>query len=178
MLTINDLPIDIKKTIWNMVITNYRLEHKKLFGSDLNRVPMLFANMIFEKKMNNCLNTEWDFIQYRTIRDYIQMLADTRKIKVLFATYCHDIYYCLCTNFQYRYSNENILVSSVWENDLYAPNQQLSLYGDDSDQIPRQEIPPIDPNKEQVHIWIDCRLCGYYKFAINIDRDLIHYFDD
>jgi len=173
-----ELPIDLQDEIWKRVLTDFRKEHMKANRRIFYNIPYEVKAQQFYHNMDKCLNIgDADYIQYRAIRDFLQELADKRKIVTVFTgTLCHEVHLSVGTSFiigQPLTEQPGLLVSCIYQCDIDEP-----LYGDDYEYVPRSEIPPNEPDKELVFIWVQCGNNELvHKFAINIDRDLIIYND-
>ena len=171
----NDLPLDLQEDIWKRVIDDFRADHINQHKRDLNRAPYDVAANQFYRGMDECLYTgDADYIQYRAIRDYLQDLADRRKLAFVLTDEnlaSHEILYSVGSSFiegEDVYEQPKLLVSNVTEGDIEEP-----IWGDDDEYVPHSEIPPQQFDKYMVFLWVQCGMEQVLKFAINIDPDLV-----
>lgn len=167
-----ELPDDLQDNIWGRVMNDFNRDHKKKYGYYFRNLPNIASQNRYLYYLDKC------YIQptinyYRNIRDYLQSLADQRKIALIFSHQYQEIWLSSGMSFSnHFFQDPRINISCVWDGDIDDP-----LYGDEDEYVPRWEVPPNQPEKELVFIWLHIQIGNYMeyaKFALNIDYDLIH----
>ena len=184
-----ELPIDFQEHIWRDVIDSYRQEHILQFGEVMRFVPNHATMDQYDSTIYNLFYREAvDYVQYRNIRDYLQSLADTRKLVIYYGEDYHEVCISAGYNFDTNHHEAHIedrpqcCISRVFAQQIMNPLYDDSAINTINDEfIPRSEIPPNLPGKELVSFWfaVDFQenkgFRNVFKFPINIDEDLIVY---